>query len=253
MSDFDDAAHRAKFDLPRQRLVPLKAVELALVKGPHPYEHCHGEEIDHEWQRLKAEKPTLFDGRFCLMESLKLSADGVLRGTFHMGRYATFLHWRIHRRTGLEHVFAHAVPVLSDDALLAVQMAGKTANAGRVYFPAGSFDDQDVREGMIDVESNMVREVAEETGIDLDRRTQEDTLWLWSGLDGASCVFRRYSIPFRSHEAEEAVEKHIASEAQPELASAVILRTLGDLPATAPAHMAPFVRFHFEGAAASEA
>lgn len=249
MSGLDSAGHRARFDLPRGTVVPVERVELQQADGPHPYELRHRVAIDSEWAKRKEAMPSLFDGRFCLMERLSLSADGVLGGTFHIGRYATFLHWLARRQEGLEHLFAHAVPVLSDGSLLAVRMGEATVNSGQVYFAAGSFDADDVRNGTVDVHGNMLREVAEETGIDLKRGKREPTLWFWGGRDGASCLFQRYAMPFDADEAEEAVANYIATETQPELASPVILRSLDDLPATAPAHMAPFVQFHFEQAA----
>ena len=39
--------------------------------------------------------------------------------------------------------------------------------AGRVYFAAGSFEPVDFRDGLVDVDFNMIREVREETGLDL--------------------------------------------------------------------------------------
>ncbi|WP_114390877.1 hypothetical protein [Notoacmeibacter marinus] len=249
MTDRNDNDHRAKFDLPRETIVPLERIELRQIEGSHPYELRHRVGIEAEWKRRKAATPSLFDGRFCLMERLALSADGVLRGAFHIGRYATFLHWLARREEGIEHLFAHAVPVLSDGTLLAVRMGEATLNAGRVYFAAGSFDADDVHDGAIDVQGNMLREVAEETGIDLKRGKREPALWFWGGTDGASCLFQRFAMPFSSNEMEAFVQDHIATQTQPELASAVVLRSLDDLPTNAPAHMAPFIRFHFEQAA----
>ncbi|WP_158598464.1 hypothetical protein [Notoacmeibacter ruber] len=252
MSAFDEASHRAKFDLPRERIVPLEGIDLVAVEGAHPYERQHEAEIEALWQTMTAEKPALFDGKFCLMESLKLSADGVLRGTFHLGRYATFLHWRANRGPGLEHIFAHAVPVLADGALLAVAMGETTLNAGQVYFAAGSFDADDVFDGKIDLEANMYREVEEETGLDIRACDREDALWLWSGADGASCLFRRFHLPQDAGEAERAVRRHIAAEAHPELASPIVLRSVNDLPPSAPDHMRPFLDFHFGQSSASD-
>ncbi|MCP1199631.1 hypothetical protein [Notoacmeibacter sp. MSK16QG-6] len=249
MTERDDGDQLGHFDLPRETVIPIEGVELIQLEGQHPYEKRHLAAIEEEWAQRKAGSPSLFDGQFCLMRSLSLSAERFLKGSFHMGRFATFLHWRSHRFPGLEHLFAHAVPVLSDGSLLAVRMGEETVNAGQVYFAAGSFDGNDVRDKAIDLHGNMLREVAEETGLDLRRGKREPTLWLWSGKDGASCVFQRYAMPLNSIEAEETVTDFIATETQPELASPVILRSLNDLPATAPAHMAPFVRLHFEQAA----
>ena len=50
---------------------------------------------------------------------------------------------------------------------MAIRMAAHTVNAGRVYFAAGSFEPSDFRDGLVDADGNMVREVREETGLDI--------------------------------------------------------------------------------------
>ena len=57
--------------------------------------------------------------------------------------------------------------VTKDNALIAIRMAAHTVNAGRVYFAAGSFEPEDFPDGRVDAHGNMVREVTEETGLDI--------------------------------------------------------------------------------------
>ena len=137
------------------------------IATPHPFETANRAAIDANWLREKAANPSLFDGEVSLLARLAYR-DRPLEGACHTIRFATFLYWRKTRPwPNAEHAFAHAIPVTSDGALIAIRMGARTANPGRVYFAAGSFDPQDFPGGKVDVDLNMAREVAEETGLDI--------------------------------------------------------------------------------------
>ena len=64
----------------------------------------------------------------------------------------------------------------ADGAFLLGVMGDHTANAGKIYFPAGVTDLQSVAGTRVDLESGMLREVAEETGLTRDDLSAEP-LW----------------------------------------------------------------------------
>src|SRR5690242_7471293 len=129
----------AGFDIPRGNVFPVERVEVAILPGPHPFEAENLAAIDADWARQQAANPALFDGRIALLAGLSY-AERRLTGACHLARYASFLFWRKERRQTGGHAFAHAMPVTSDGALIAVRMGSQTANPGAVYFAAGSFE-----------------------------------------------------------------------------------------------------------------
>jgi 8-oxo-dGTP pyrophosphatase MutT (NUDIX family) len=234
------------FDIPRQVVFPVERVDVALDPAAHPFETRHRTEIEANWQAEFDANPALFNGEMALLSRLSYR-DGRLDGTCHAIRYATFLYWRrVRPRPDVRHAFAHAMPVTSDGALIAARMGRKTANPGRVYFAAGSFEMVDCTDGRVDVESNMMREVAEEIGLDLARVDRDPHYHAWSS-DAGTVIFRRYRVPLPAGDADQAIRAFIAAETDPEIEEPVIIRSAADLPEGISPHMRPLIEWHFNG------
>jgi 8-oxo-dGTP pyrophosphatase MutT (NUDIX family) len=232
------------FDLPRDAIVPVRSAAVRLDPGPHPFERENAAAIDENWRAELAANPALFDGKVVLLSSLTY-ADGRLDGLCHVIRFATFMLWRKTRPLGsAEHAYAHAVPVTSDNALILIRMAGHTVNAGRAYFAAGSFEPQDFRGGMADIDFNMMREVREETGMDLSGRERAPIYHLRSS-EGASVIFRRYYLDEPAETVAERIRAFVAAEEEPEIEGPVIVRGPSDLPADMAQHIPAMIEWHF--------
>lgn len=232
------------FDLPRGRIFAFDEVDLRLDPAPHPYEAARGEAIAGHWRREVAANPALFDGPVALFSALRL-AGRRLEGRCHIVGFSTFLYWRAgHADATVEHCFAHAMPVSSDGALVAVRMGLHTANPGRVYFAAGSFDPHDFADGRLDPQANMTREVREETGLDL-ASARRDAGWHGWSQDGRTVLMRRHRFAETADALAARITAFVAAEKEPEIDGPVIIRGAGSVPQPTAPHMPPIVAWHF--------
>lgn len=235
------------FDLPHDVILPVDTVDVRLDPGPHPFERDNERAIEENWLHEVAINPHIFDGQVALLSSLSYR-DGLLAGRCHIVRYATFMYWRRNRQTpGAAHAFAHAMLVSSDNKLVAIRMGTHTVNAGRIYFAAGSFELEDFRNGAVDVQANMVREVSEETGIDLAQAQAGQRYHILSTRSGM-VIFRRYRIASTANAIISRINAFVAAQEQPEIARAVVIHSADDLPDELMPHMKPLIDWHFSGA-----
>jgi 8-oxo-dGTP pyrophosphatase MutT (NUDIX family) len=152
-------------------VLPVTSIEWRLEPGRHPLESQASQAIDEGWRRRILHRPRLHDGEVVLGTRLAL-ADGWLSGTCRMIRYAGLLHFLDLPDQGApstphRHLFAWPALVSADGRAVMGRMSAHTANAGRIYFPAGSLETMDFVGGLADIDGNMAREVREETGLDL--------------------------------------------------------------------------------------
>ena len=202
----------------------VASFRLRVLDGPHPWTLGSDVEIGANWQRELAANPYLFNGTMVFQRDLTFAA-GHIEGAAHLMPYAAFLHWRRSgRRLGGYHLFALPMIISADGALMAIRMAHTTANAGRVYSPAGSLDGNDVRNGLCDLESNMMRETKEETGLDLGDMAAEPDYHAVH-MDNTVAVFRIFRSPLSEVELGKRVAAHIAAEAEPEISEMIGIRS----------------------------
>lgn len=236
----------ADFDLPRDVVAAVDAIDVRLSDEPHPFEIVNAEAIAANWEREAAANPALFNGTMVLLSRLSLR-EGKLAGLCHAVRYATMLYWRKNRGVdGIEHVFAFPALVSSDNALVAIRMGQHTANPGKVYFAAGSFEPSDFVDGRADADGNMTREVGEETGIDISAVCTDPGFHLFSH-NHATVMFRRYWLDQDAGTLARGIAEFVAGETDPEIDGPVIIRSARDEPEGLTEHMRAIVNWHFGG------
>ncbi len=232
------------FDIPRRAVLPVDEVDVRLDLGRHPFEAENREAIEANWQREKDANPALFDGKVVLLSQLSYRAARI-EGRCHLVRYATFLKWRRMRSVDTaEHAYAHAILAANDGSLIAVRMGAHTANAGRVYFAAGSFEEADFFAGRVDVDFNMAREVREETGLDIAEAMRDRRLHAYSDETG-TVLFRRYRLAEDADSIVARIRASVAAQVDPEIDGPVVISAPDDLPEGLMAHMRPLIAWHF--------
>ncbi len=194
--------------------------------------------IDAHWVQCVTKKPALFDGRVLLLHHAKIEhfATGpVFQGEYLETDFRNFLSWRDfgHPRgvndPYIRNCFAMAALLSSDGAFLLGEMGAHTANAGKIYFPAGTPDPSDLVGHRIDLEGSVLRELEEETGIHPDHVTLDAGWTLLSEGSRIACMkIVRLAEP--AEKAVAQVAKTLERQSQPELSRLHIVRNMNDCP-----------------------
>lgn len=235
---------------PEGSLFAVSSVHLQVRDAPHPWYVGSEQAVADNWVRESTANPHLFNGSMVLQREVRFD-QGRIRGEGHVVSFATFLHWRKSRAPGCVHLFAMPLILTKDGALLAIRMAASTANPGRVYCAAGSMDGADIFDGVCDLEHNMRREVLEETGLDL-RDAQADAEYFATHIASVIAVTRVFRFDRSAEELLALVGQHIASDPEPEIETALAIRSADPAAHDYPPFMIPILTWLFPEQAGSD-
>jgi 8-oxo-dGTP pyrophosphatase MutT (NUDIX family) len=151
------------------RIEKIATIDIRLEQRPWPFAIARAQEIDAHWAQLLKSNPHHYNGRVLLMHRIEVvgSAEGRrLEGACFVAEYKAFLAWRdFGSPDRVSNLFAMAALRSADGAFLLGEMAPTTANAGQIYFPAGTPEPRDLVGESVDLEGSVLRELEEETGI----------------------------------------------------------------------------------------
>ncbi|QND53588.1 NUDIX hydrolase [Phyllobacterium sp. 628] len=233
------------FGIAEGTVIPIKNAVVRVEAGLLGYDVQHRAEIAANWARESAANPSLFDGSFFMAVQADI-ADDVFQAIYKRTTFATMMHWKRNTSTDKPwHIFSVGVIVSSDNKLIAGQMGQTTSVAGRVYFPAGSFDQNDLVGDRLDFDGNAVREVAEETGLDLIQASRRDEMAYLVTANRSIAVFRRYYFSQTADELLASIRATIASQADPELDDVRAVAAAGEMGEATPRTFSTFANWHF--------
>lgn len=231
---------------PEATVFPVAGVDLRILPGDHPIVTAERTAIAENWAKETAANPALFDGRMLLQRSLTLTEAGIT-GESHVIPFSAFMWWRRQAARPGVHLFAYPVLEAADGALVAIRMGAHTANAGQVYFAAGSLEPTDVVDGRCDIEGNMRREVKEETGFDLAHSIPGEGYFA-SRMKRTVTVLRLYRFALTAQEMIERIEAHMPTAEDQEIDGAVAIRSADPSAHPYNAAMLPVIDWYFAGA-----
>lgn len=225
-------------------IMPIGRPLLVHSPDPHPFHVENARNARLNWIEEIKRQPFLFDGPVVLARDVVIE-DGIFRAACHLVPFSTFLYWRkVRPVANVVHVFAMALLVSGDDAVIAVRMGQRTANAGRIYCASGSFDGEDLAFGRFDAAVNMRREVMEETGLDLREAAAEEGYHVLA-VGGMVVILRTYRFADDATTLAGRIDAHVRADPDPEIAGAEIVRGPGDLTDAFHVHMPPILDWHF--------
>ncbi|GAC1335578.1 MAG: hypothetical protein NVSMB26_20400 [Beijerinckiaceae bacterium] len=230
------------------RIETVDAIDIRVAPYDWPFARERAGEIDAHWQRRRAARPNLFNGRVFLGRNMRI-ASGALRGAAFEVDFKAFLAWRDFGfpDTDVYNCFAQGGLRAPDGAFILGEMAAHTSNAGRVYFPAGTPDPSDARDGRLDLDGSVIRELAEETGLAAADLVPDSDWTIIFERQMIACI-KRLTLIRPREEILARIARYLAAESAPELARVHVVASRADIDA---ARMPLFIQAYLERVFAS--
>ncbi|MCK1335578.1 8-oxo-dGTP pyrophosphatase MutT (NUDIX family) [Bradyrhizobium sp. LM6.10] len=223
----------------------VTTLDLAVRPIVWPFAEVRRAEIAAHFAEKQRERPKIWNGRVLLGRD-PVFTDGHFTATYFETDFASFLAWRDWGipDKAVFNGFGMGALRTSDGAFVMGEMAQHTANGGRIYFPSGTPDLDDVRGDTLDISGSVVRELEEETGLTAaDYRAEPDWHCVVSGPTIAMMQIINLDMP--GDVARARIEANLAREAEPELSAIHLVHGMSDLTPSMPRFVTAFVEQQF--------
>jgi 8-oxo-dGTP pyrophosphatase MutT (NUDIX family) len=216
-------------------------LDLKCDKWAWPFAVKHRADIDAHFAHEQAAKPKLWNGRVLLGRNPVFSA-GRFSADYFQTDFASFLAWRDWGFADKSVFNGPGMGALrgNDGAFVLGEMSGHTANAGRIYFPAGTPDPDDLRDNTVDIAGSIAREVEEETGLTAaDYRA--DGPWHCVVSDGVIPIIRILDVNLPGEALRAKIERNLARQPSPEFSAVHLVRGPADFTPAMPGFVTAFI------------
>jgi 8-oxo-dGTP pyrophosphatase MutT (NUDIX family) len=225
----------------------VTALDLRVESRAWPFAEERRAEIDAHFTEKRREKPKMWNGRVLLARDVVFNG-GRLSASYFETDFASFLAWRdwgIPDR-GVFNGFGMGALRAADGAFVLGEMAGHTSNAGRIYFPSGTPDPDDVFDGRLDISASVEREMEEETGLS-PADYLPGTDWDCVVIGASVAIMKLLTAELPGEALKARIEANLARQAQPELSAIHLVRGTGDFSAGMPRFITAYLERQFRG------
>jgi 8-oxo-dGTP pyrophosphatase MutT (NUDIX family) len=223
----------------------VTTLDLSLQPWSWPFAGERRADIDAYFALKQSERPQLFNGRILLGRNPVFNGDRFSADYFEID-FASFLAWRDwgFPERDVFNGFGMGALRCADGAFVLGEMGQHTANAGRIYFPSGTPDLGDIRDGAVDIAGSVVREAEEETGLTAaDYRAGAHWDCVVSGP--AIAMIRILDVDMPGEMLRARIEANLARQHQPELAAMHLVRDISDFMPAMPRFVTAFLEAQF--------
>ncbi len=186
--------------------------------------------IDAHWAQRLAANPSFFNGVVYVLADYTITDDAFI-GTCAPIAFKTFLYWMDHGSpdAGFRDISGAAIVVSREHHLVLGCNAGQTLSAGQASFFCGFIDARDVTpDHRIDIDGNIVRELAEETGLvatDIRRDPRYFVTFQGRVVSLGVAFLSRLSAPTL----QRRIMAHSLREDAAEISDVLIIKSAGEL------------------------
>jgi len=223
----------------------VSTLDLAVEAWPWPFAEARRAEISAHFAEHQRERPATWNGRVLLGRNPVFSGDRFSSSYFETD-FASFLAWRDwgFPDAGVFNGFGMGALRCADGTFVLGEMGQHTSNAGRIYFPSGTPDLDDIRDGALDISGSVERELEEETGLAPgDYRSDAD--WHCVSTGHAVAMIRILHVDMPAEALRGRIEGNLASQRQPELSAIHLVRGTRDLNSAMPRFVTAFLEKQF--------
>jgi hypothetical protein len=219
----------------------VTTLDLKLEPWSWPFADDRRAEIEAHFASRQRERPKLWNGRILVGRDPIFVADR-FSACYFEADFASFLSWRDwdFPDRSVFNGFGMGALRCSDGAFLLAEMGSHTANAGRVYFPSGTPDLDDVADGAVDIAGSVAREVEEETGL-TQGEYRADLHWDCVVSDAVIAIIRTLNVDMISEALRARIEANLSRQDQPELSAIHLVRDSGDFTSAMPRFVTAFL------------
>lgn len=223
----------------------VTTLDLTYEPWDWPFARTRRADIDAHFGAKKREKPNIWNGQVLLARHPNW-AGGRFSASYFATDFASFLAWRDWGFVdpGVFNGFGMGALRCADGAFVMGEMGAHTSTAGRVYFPAGTPDPDDIVGDRVDIAGSVMRELEEETGL-TPADYEAAPHWDCVTTGAAIALIRILDVGEPADVLRARIEANLARQKQPELAAIHLVRAREDISAAMPRFVAAFIERQF--------